>query len=227
MSLSTIRHNEVFNSSENNDQITLIGAGAIGSRIWSALVELGLTNLIAIDFDHVEPHNLANQIYGVKDVNKAKITALRDWTVHKIGYVPDGMGFIEDRVALNTDWWEPTSTVILAVDTVHAREEIVHEIVDNQPNVYHIFDVRMASTHGNVVYLNPKNPIDVKNYIDNLPNEEHAEVSSCGTSLSVGTTASLIANMCVWQLMHQRSEPAAHDKFIEFYAKPFCLSTGA
>ncbi len=54
MSLSTIRHNEVFPAHKHNDHIDLIGAGAIGSRVWAALVELGLTDMSVYDFDDVE-----------------------------------------------------------------------------------------------------------------------------------------------------------------------------
>ena len=223
MALSTIRHDEIFKAHEHNDPIHLIGAGAIGSRVWTALVELGLTNLTVYDFDKVEAHNLANQIYGHDDVGLYKVQALNDWTQFKLGNVPNTFNLVPKKVTKDSPF-ELQHTVILAVDTVAARKELIEMCVEH--NVYHVFDTRMASTHGNIIYVNPNNPIAVEKYINELPDEALAETSACGTSLTVGTTATLIANLAVWQLMHQRSEPAAHDKSIEIYFKPLCLSTG-
>lgn len=225
MAISTIRHDEVFAAHKHNEHITLIGAGAIGSRVWSALVELGLTNLTAIDFDEVEPHNLANQLYGVHDVGKQKIAALADWTNNKIGYLPESMSFVNQEVTPTSDL-ALKGTVILAVDSIEAREMIVKRVTENENDrVFHIFDTRMASTHGDIFYFSPNNPIAVQKYLAALPSDEEAEVSSCGTSLTVGTTASIIANIAVWQLMHQRANPDAMDKSINLFFKPLCMST--
>ena len=226
MSLSTVRHDEVFPAYKHNDPITIIGAGATGSRIWAALVELGLTNLTIYDFDQVDAHNLANQIYFHDDIGLPKVTALQKWTEDKLGYLPDTMGFINKKVVADEEWISG-NTVFLLVDSIEARKELMEDIVKNHPDVFHVYDTRMASTHGNIFHVSPHNELEVEDYIDSLPADEDTEVSSCGTSLTVGTTASLIANLAVWQMMHQRHNPEAMDKVVNFYAKPMILTIGA
>jgi len=231
MSLSILRHEEVFPAHLHNESITLVGAGAIGSRVWAALVELGLTNLSVYDYDNVEGHNLANQVYNDSDIGKLKTEALRDWTARKLSYVPQTMKFhaikIEQKPEQPSDnpVYQPElgNTVILAVDTVAAREHIVEWCMDN--DVFHVFDIRMASTHGDVYYFSPANPIATSRWINSLPDEGLAEVSSCGTSLTVGTTASIIANLAVWQLMHLRHNPEAMDDHVQIYLKPLMLTS--
>lgn len=224
--LSTIRHDEVFKARDHNSPLTLIGAGAIGSRIWAALVELGLTNMAVYDYDVVESHNLANQVYAYNDIGKTKVDALFDWTFNKIGHEPvESMQFINAKI----DEQMPVrfeGTVILAVDSIAARQMIVEKLVNESHPVFHVFDTRMASTHGDIIHFNPANPDEVESYISALPSDEEAEVSSCGSSLTVGTTASIIANLAVWQVMHQRANPEAMDDTINIFFKPLCVSTG-
>lgn len=226
MSLSTIRHDDIFPAYKHNESITIIGAGAVGSRIWSALVELGLTDIQIYDFDNVEAHNLANQIYFNEDIGTPKVAALKKWTRNKLGFVPDPMGFHNEKV-IPGQLWKSSNTVFLLVDTIEDRKLLMQDIVDNHPNVFHVYDTRMASTHGNVLHVSTHIPFEVEHYLNNLPTDEETEVSSCGSSLSVGTTASLIANICVWQMMHQRTNPEAMDEIVNFYAKPLCVDTGA
>lgn len=225
MSLSTIRHDEIFPAYKHNEEITIIGAGAVGSRVWSALVELGLTHLTIYDFDRVEAHNLANQIYFNEDIGRSKVEALQIWTRRKLGSIPSTMGFFNKKIIPGEEWISG-NTVFLLVDTIEGRETILQDIIENHPNVFHVYDTRMASTHGNVIHVSPHNPIEVAQYLNALPEDEETEVSSCGASISVGTTASLIANLCVWQMMHQRANPEAMDPIVNFFAKPMCLSTG-
>ena len=230
MSLSIRRHEEIFPAHLHNEPVHLIGAGAIGSRVWAALVELGLTDLHVYDYDKVEDHNLANQIYIAADVGHTKVESLWAWTRAKLGYIPQSMTFNEVKVEYNPAEQDVNPyfhhTVILAVDSIEARRDILDYITKYDMPVIDVFDTRMASTHGNVIHVNPMNPLSLERYLNNLPKDEDTELSACGSTLSVGTTASIIANLAVWQLMHARFNEAALDKNIEIYLKPLCVSTG-
>lgn len=223
MGISTIRHDEVFPSYKYaRDPVHVIGCGAIGSRLVASLVELGLTNIHVYDFDKVEAHNLANQVFGHGDVELPKVNAMVKWVVHKLGNVPNTMTFHDTKLSPD-NFPELSGTVFLCVDSIDARRMIVEQIVETSANVFHIFDTRMASTHGNVVYFSPLVRTEVEDYIAALPNDAEAEVSSCGTSLTVGATASIIANLAVWQFMHAKHNPEAMEQKIEIYLKPLML----
>lgn len=224
MSISTIRHDEIFPVNTNNVPITVIGVGAIGSRVGMALIELGLTKLTFIDFDRVELHNLANQAFCSSHVGVSKVTAMEDLVRMKVGYVPASMTFINTKLTPESESMNH-GTVFMCVDSIEARKMLVEKFAKDG-GVFHIFDTRMASTHGDIFYLNPNDPDAVRKYISALPDNEETEVSACGTSLTVGTTASIIANLAVWQFMHQRTNTAAMDKTINIFLKPLCISTG-
>ena len=58
--------------------ITVVGAGGIGSFTTLALAKIGFTDIRVFDDDRIEIHNLGNQFYRRKDLNKPKVEALRD-----------------------------------------------------------------------------------------------------------------------------------------------------
>ncbi len=225
--ISTIRHDEIFKARDNNHRITIIGAGATGSRVFAALAELGLTNITVYDFDKVEPHNLANQIYGNKDIGNAKIKALEAWYLTKMGLnplapfaLPSDMRFFEERVGRYT---ELKGTIFLLTDTMESRREIYEHCIKDNTDVYRVIETRMAATHGNIYTFNPHTHGAA--WLSTLVEDDQAEVSACGSSISVGTTASIIANMAVWQYMHAKTNPEAGDEIVDIFLKPFCMTT--
>ncbi len=220
--ISTIRHDEIFNARENNQRITIIGAGATGSRVFAALVELGLTNITVYDFDKVEAHNLANQIYGNKDIGQYKVAGLKEWfelKTHALSQ-PDGMAFIADKVDRHT---KLKGTIFLLTDTMESRREIFEHCIKGNSDVYRVIETRMASTHGNIYTFDPHTR--GTDWLNTLVDDEQGEVSACGSSISVGTTASIIANMAVWQFMHAKTNPEAGDEVVNIFLKPLCMST--
>jgi molybdopterin-synthase adenylyltransferase len=59
-------------------QITLCGAGALGSNLADLLVRQGFQRLRVIDRDRVEEQNISTQIYGQDDVGARKVDVLRN-----------------------------------------------------------------------------------------------------------------------------------------------------
>lgn len=225
--LSTIRHDEVFNAREHNQQITIIGAGATGSRLFAALVELGLSNITVIDFDQVEPHNLANQLFTSDDIGSLKVEALAKWACQKLGLreLPDTFRFINGRVP---DPEIPVQgTVFLLTDTMSSRKQIFEEVLQFNPEIYRVIETRMASSYGNIFTFNPNDPEKAQAWVDTLTSDEETEVSACGSSISVGTTASIIANLAAWQYMLRKKDPAGADDVVDIFLHPFCTSTRA
>jgi len=222
--LSTVRHDEVFDARKNNAQITIIGAGAIGSRVFAALVELGLTKIRVIDFDNVEAHNLANQIFNFSDIGKPKVEACADWYKLKTGYEPPStMEFINAKLPHKDT--STTGTIFLLTDSMASRKEIFEECIRGNIRAFRVIEVRMASTHGNVHTFCPGVDREAEAWIETLINDDDAEVSSCGSSLTVGTTASILANAAVWQFMHSKTDEAALDTAIDLFLKPMVVAT--
>jgi molybdopterin/thiamine biosynthesis adenylyltransferase len=59
-------------------QVTICGAGAIGSHLADNLARQGFARLRVIDRDRVEEHNVNTQLYGASDVGAWKVEVLRN-----------------------------------------------------------------------------------------------------------------------------------------------------
>jgi len=233
-SINTIRHDSVFNPRENNYPIHIIGCGATGSHVFASLVNLGLTKVHCYDFDNVEPHNLANQVYLQADIGKPKVSGCARYAHNKLGEVPEQMTFNNRRV--DQQWLTRqslTGVVFLLTDTMSSRREIFNNLVHcdgaRQPTnliprgPFLMIETRMASTHGAVYTINPFDKQQADWWLSTLVDDDNpdtTELSPCGTTLSVGTTASILANYAVWQMINHLIDPLAGNRKIDFFLKP-------
>lgn len=221
--LSLIRHQEIFNPSQNDQGVTIIGAGAVGSRVFSTLVELGLHNITVYDPDIVESHNLANQLFFHNDIGKHKVTGLCDWAQRKLGNTELPFKFKAELVTPEIAHNELRGTIFLLVDSLETRRQLAKAIHGNL-NVPRVIDVRMAATHGNIITFSPHSQLQA--YLGRtLGSDEDAEVSACGSPFSVAPTAALLANLAVWQFIHVKTNPYAHDPVVNVHFQPFVVST--
>lgn len=234
--ISPQRHYSIFNPAEHNPQIHIIGAGATGSRVWMSLVELGLTNIHTYDYDEVEPHNLANQIFLNGDVGKPKVEALHDMYQLKTGSkAPDTMGF--HQVKIDSEFLKENSlpgVVFLLTDTMESRKEIseslfegsLAEEVDYERVAFLMVETRMASTHGDVFNVNTFDPEMVDKWQKTLSedSDEDLEKSPCGSTISVGPTANVIANMAVWQFISHFTNEVASEFHLKLFLRPAMIS---
>jgi len=223
--LSIIRHEHIFNPREHTDHICIVGAGATGSRIFMALIELGLSNITVYDPDTVEAHNLANQAYLHKHIGLLKVEALRDLYRMKMGTSPpESMQFIPQTVPSTV--YPLKGIVFLLTDTMSSRKEIFDTQLKKNPDVFHVYETRMAATHGRILHFCPNVTKQADAWEATLVPDGEAEVSPCGGTLSVGTTASIIANMAVWQFMHMQTNPDAADSCTKIFLRPTAITTG-
>ena len=224
--ISVVRHQSIFDPTEHNPRVTLIGVGATGSRIFASLVELGLTNITVYDFDTVEPHNLANQLFLHHHVGMPKVEALRDWYKLKTGSQPPAsMNFINARVTAEPLASPLSGIVFLLTDTMASRRELFEHHLKNNYDVFQVIETRMASSFGDVYQFNPSIPSEAARWVGSLISDEDGEMSPCGTSISVGATAALIANLAVWQMIHHITNPEAGNYAVHAFFKPFILAT--
>ncbi|HEY9787019.1 MAG TPA: ThiF family adenylyltransferase [Candidatus Obscuribacterales bacterium] len=213
------RHVDVFSRDAFGDRrIDVIGAGATGSRIVLSLAKLGLENIHVWDFDVVEAHNIANQVYSLEDVGKLKVDALE-------AIVKEQTGLSIHKHAERVDGTQQLGDVVfLLVDTMAARKEIWTKGIRYKMRTKLMIETRMGVDEGRVYTVVPTRPAHVKGWEATLYDDKVAEVSACGASITVGPTAEMVSGLAVWQLVRwQTINEGKEDKLeneLMFFLRP-------
>lgn len=195
--LDATRHQSIFSPEAFGDtRIDVIGAGATGSYIVLQLAKLGIRNIHVWDFDVIEAHNLANQLYGPKHIGMAKVDALR-LLVHEMSGVE--ITAHNERVEANTEI--EGKYVFLLVDSIEARKEIGEECLSLNMTTKFVVETRMGVELCNVETFNPQIPSEFDKWFANLPDEAVVETSACGTAITVGATAQIVVGLAIWQFL--------------------------
>ena len=186
---------EFFKPESVDARIHILGCGSVGSTLAELLVRCGLTKLTLWDFDHVEPHNISNQMFRNKDIGRLKVEALKDLLVE---INPEAA----DDIVLKPDGWQGrmlSGYLFLCVDNIDLRRQIVEQHMDN-PNVRAVFDFRTLLTsaqHYAAEWENDKQKKGLLNSMQFSHDEAKAEtpVSACGVTLGVVTTVRSICEL--------------------------------
>lgn len=190
MTLDHWRQMDLVSPTELNVRLTLVGAGGIGSSVALALAKMGCQQMVLIDPDRVEPHNLPNQLYGVSDVGRPKVEALRDLLIQMAGIDA------EPRVERVDERWRLNGVVLSAVDSMASRQAIWN-CVRYRAGVPLYIDARMGGEVCRVLTIRPADPDDVRLYEASLYDDAVASDEPCTARAIVYTTlgvASLVAN---------------------------------
>ena len=183
---------------------SVIGCGATGSAVALLMAQSGFGGkgqgtLKLFDFDEVEAHNLPNQAFHCHHVGMNKSKALADLIMSKTGIEATAFPIrVEDQVVAESDY------VFLLVDSMSGRRDIGENLIKTSSSVKLVIETRMGLTEGRVYAFDPRDSKQYQAWADSLYDDDQAETSSCGTSLSCAVTANLIAGMAVsrW-LQHQ------------------------
>jgi len=194
------KHREFFDPDTFDKDIHIIGCGAIGSTIAEQLARLGIKRLHLYDLDIVSEHNITNQMYYQAHIGLPKLKALEEIL---LAINP------EIELHLHTNGWQSgdylNDYVILAVDSIEIRKQIVNENQFN-PDIIAMFDTRMRLTDAQ--HFAAKWTPEGKQHLlstMNFTSEEAAKstpVSACGTTLSVTPTVRLICSLAVTNLLN-------------------------
>lgn len=188
---------EFFQPDKVDGKVHIIGCGSVGSALAELLVRNGVTNLTLWDFDHVEAHNVSNQMFRSTDIGKLKTEALREILVE---INPE----VEETIEIHSDGWKGkmlSGYLFLCVDNIDLRRQIVEKHLDS-PYVKAVFDIRTMLTgaqHYAADWENDKMKRDLLNSMQFSHEEakEETPVSACGVTLGIVTTVRLICGMCV------------------------------
>jgi len=118
-------HNQldIINPLFEQTKIVVIGAGWIGSTTVMCLAQMGIKDITVVDFDDVENHNLASQLYKESDIGMWKVRALWEnvkaftWTIITERYEKYKPEMVADA-----------DIVIIGVDNMATRKEVVESL---------------------------------------------------------------------------------------------------
>lgn len=167
------RQRDFFDPLSTNAVATIVGCGGIGSFTAFALAKLGVSELRLLDFDHVEEHNIPNQLFLPEQVGESKVEAL---AATILGATP----------TTNVTTYEqslqdgiPRSTVVIsALDSMQARAEL-WEQVKYKLDVRLFLDGRLGGENVVLYSVNPSQPSDVAGYEATLHSDEEGVDLPC------------------------------------------------
>ena len=182
---------DYFDPDKLEGDIHIVGVGAVGSVVAENLVRHGIDELYIYDFDHVEPKNVANQMYLPSQIGMLKVDAMEEIlkainpevTVHKCGKYEGGK--------LN-------GYIFMCPDSIAVRQQIVKENMGNF-NVQAMFDGRMRLTDAQHFACSGGNETALLKTMDFSDEEAKDETprSACGETLSLATTVRLLGGAIV------------------------------
>lgn len=185
---------DYFKPDEVKERIHIIGCGSVGSTVAELLARFGLTKLNLYDFDTVEPHNLANQMFRQEHIGKAKTEALTDMMCEINPAIRQTVKiFSEGYTGQNLSGY-----VFLCIDNIDSRREIAKANKDN-PYIKAMFDFRTRLTDAQHYAAEWNNMKLVEGFIKSM-NFGHEEamaetpVSACNVALSVAPTIRVICS---------------------------------
>jgi hypothetical protein len=196
MSINASRHQSIFDPvAFDRTRVDVIGCGAIGSRVAWGLLKLGVSNLHVWDFDLVESHNVANQIFGNDDVGMPKAEALKKMAESKLQVSPTvHLTKVEGGERLGR-------IVMVLTDTMSSRAAIWKSSIRLKPGVTAMIEARMGVEQGRVYAVQPCDSSGIKEYEGTLYSDEQAQTSACGSPISVGPTAEVMSGLIQWSFI--------------------------
>jgi hypothetical protein len=175
-------------------EVHIVGVGATGSYVAYQLAKMGVKNIHVWDYDDVEPHNLPNQIYRLKDVGRSKVNALAEIIEEATGIK------ITPHNAAVVGGTQLKGIIFLLVDGMDIRKDIWQGSLKFKLPVELMIETRMAIDNGRVYTIKPSRPADIKMWESTLYSDDEAEESAC-TNRSIAPTVSFIASLAVWKLI--------------------------
>lgn len=190
------RHMSLFDPYEFGDTpVHVIGAGATGSWLVLQLAKLGISNIHVYDYDVIEEHNIPNQLFGLNHIGKKKVVALTEIVSEQTGILITP--YDEKVESKRFDGY-----VFVMVDSMESRKRIFNLSIRNKSAIKLMIEPRMGLNEGRVYAVEPIVPKHIERWLSCWYPDDEAEVSACGTSQSVITTALQTSAICVRQVIN-------------------------
>lgn len=163
-------------------KITVVGLGGIGSWSANALGRLGVSDLVLIDPDKVEEHNLASQCFTRDQVGEFKVRA----TASNIFKIREDVE-IETRPHRLEECFTPSKIVVCALDSLEARRELAPLLGSTELFI----DARMG---GELMKITAIVGDDRKDYLESLFKDQVPSPEPC-TARSIVYNTQIIGGM--------------------------------
>lgn len=192
--MDLVKSYDFFQPEKCHDRIHIIGCGAVGSTVAELLSRFGLTKITLYDFDTVESHNIANQMFRATDIGKKKTEALAEYLLQ---INPE----METDLKIEPEGYKGqrlSGYVFLCVDNIDLRREIATANKTN-PYIKAMFDFRIRLEDAQHYAADWKNPKMISSFLGtmNFTHEEakkETQVSACNIELSVAPTVRQICS---------------------------------
>lgn len=176
----------------------VVGTGATGGEIVRQLVKSSINSEEKIhihlwDFDHVEMHNLQNQVFSPRDLGKSKTESLVD----EYSIYPTVKFFQHGRYYPKTGTTFEGS-VFLCVDSVELTKKILEDIIEESSEDTVVCMTRIGTREAQVYTSKARNLIKYCQFKDN---ETEEEISPCGTKINVLQTAIFASTIAVQSIL--------------------------
>jgi molybdopterin/thiamine biosynthesis adenylyltransferase len=175
------------------------------------LSKLGVKNVTLHDFDIVEEHNIPNQGFSAHQIGSNKADALRNMCQSMGG---TNIDYKVSREAVTADT-QLEGVVFMLTDTMKSREDIFKGAIKYKPNCKILIETRMGLDMCRIYCVDPNDLDIVDKYEKTLYGDENAEVSACGTSISVVTSAMNTATLAVRAMLNWNNGISVNNEIIE------------
>ena len=214
--LDLTRSSFVFDPKQYRGEIHIIGVGATGSYIAKNLILNGVRGkqIHVYDYDHVEGHNVGNQVYTSSDVGTAKVKALyniilRDYSekirVHNMK--------VEDASGMR-------GVIFFCID---GKRGPLFETMVNQPGIDMVIETGLVTHAGVCVTINPITPDHVRYFRDKRISDgaDSSIKSACGSRQVIVTTVQTLASRATEEFMQWVMDPTHIGRYCFFSTRPF------
>lgn len=192
---------EFFNPTKVKERVHIIGCGASGSTVAELLARAGLGKITLYDFDKVESHNIANQMFKDNDIGRNKAEAVKDMM---LSINPDANGIEVVQEGYTNQ--RLSGYVFLMVDNIDLRRKICEDNVKN-PYIKAVFDARLRLEDAQHFAADWGSSAMVKNLIDSMQFTHKEAItetprSACNLELSIAPSVRMICSCVVANFMN-------------------------
>jgi adenylyltransferase/sulfurtransferase len=158
---------------------------------------MGVPVINIYDFDDVEIHNIPNQYYDTGDLGKLKAEALAD----KLRLInPDITVNVGKEAVKAEDIANMSGYLFSLVDSMKVRKEL-WEAAKANTNLINVWESRLGSDQARVYSLPIEQGKDYTRYEQDFYDDDNAEVSACGTSITVLPIVMMTASLMIVQFI--------------------------
>lgn len=186
---------DYFDPSKVNGICHILGCGSVGSTVAELLARLGVRKFALYDFDNVEPHNIANQMFITEDIKRPKVEATAS-IIKSINPDVEVKLFHEGYTNQKLSGY-----VFLCVDNIDLRREICEKNKMNR-SIKVMFDFRTALESAQHYAADWGDLRQINNLLKTMDfTHEEAKgavpVTACGRALGLAPTVRMVCTLGV------------------------------